>query len=354
MRWSTVSRWSLTLWAIAACSSRVPTDQAGNDAGPTTTSGTGGASTTGGTAGTSIAGGNAGVGGTSSTGGADTADASGTGGTTTGTSGVGGTGGTTTGSGGGSGTGGNTTGSGGGGGSTTGMDGAGGTGGTTTGAGGAGTGGGGGRAGTGGTGGGTAGAGGSNFDGGADECVVDQDCPPPPCPTLPCPETLCAMGNDGFHHCVTRVHPALTSCSPTGPSCCMDDNECGAPRGHCIPWTYNFCGGPPGFGNSCKVDACTSDMDCTAQPNGFCTADYPRGCVYGPCRTKSNCNQRAGGLCVMDRVYSCPRDVVFCRYADDPCQSDADCKPDGGQSQMCVPRDDLQGMMCVIRPPPPP
>ena len=117
MRWSQAGSLGLTLWAIAACSSRVPIGEV-DDAGPATTSGTGGASTGGGAAGTSITGGTAGVGGHA--------------GSTVGTGGSGGDGGSTTGSGG---AGGSTTGSGGVGGSTTGT---GGNGGSTAGTGGAG------------------------------------------------------------------------------------------------------------------------------------------------------------------------------------------------------------------------
>jgi hypothetical protein len=349
MRWSKlVCLCWCVVWAIAACTSREPIGTAGNDASSTTSGsgGTTGASGSMGNAGTSTAGagGNGGVAGT-----AGASGAAGEGGAS-GTAGVGGAagqGGAAGGAAGGAGTGG------------MGHDasadigeaGKGGTAGMASG-GASGTGGNGGAGGSG------AGAGGSTFDGGAVPCVVDQDCPPPPCNTPICPEALCVMG-DGLHYCVTRVHPALDVCSPNAPvTCCTDDSQCGPPpRSHCIPHFYNHCAGPPPLpGNACENDLCSSDFDCTSQPNGFCTAGYPRRCVYGPCRQSSDCNQRSGGRCAMVRVFQpswCWREAAFCRYADDPCQSDADCRLDGA-SAVCVPRDDLQGTRCMAIGPPPP
>jgi hypothetical protein len=143
MKWSRASCWYLT-WAIAACSSRVPIGDLPDDAGPTTTSGSGGATS----------GGSGGTGGSSTTGGA----AGDTGGSTVGTGGGGGTAGSDD-----AGGDGGTAGTGGAGGSAAGMAGSGGAGGGTAG-----------MAGTGGAGGGTAGMGGSGGAtadaGGASNC----------------------------------------------------------------------------------------------------------------------------------------------------------------------------------------
>jgi hypothetical protein len=372
---------------VVACSSRAAIGTLGDDGGPNVPDASG-MSTSGGT------GGNAGTstGGNAAGGGAGTAGNGGSG-ETAGDGGSGNGGAAGAGAGGTAGTGGGSTGgtSGGNAGTAgTGVDGSSGVGGSGNSGGAAGAGAGGGTAGTGASGGnggaagtgvagsggttggaggrgGTADAGGTTADGGAVLCVVDQDCPPPPCTALPCPQSLCALGSEGVHRCVTRTHPDLDTCDPatsfccsgTSQSCCHADSECGAsPIANCISHDYGFCGGPPiQGGNSCKVDVCTSDSNCTGQqPNGFCTARYPRYCVYGPCRTNADCNQRAGGRCVMDVPhYSCTKETVFCRYADDPCEVDTDCKPDdAGRSMVCYPRDDLQGTQCTLPPPPPP
>jgi hypothetical protein len=221
---------------------------------------------------------------------------------------------------------------------------------------------GGGGAGTAGVGG-AAGTGGSTFDGGRVPCVVDQDCPPVACPAPPCPEPLCVMG-EGVHRCVTRVHPPYGSCAgyPDSGVCCTDDAQCtGQARGYCIPYSYgpscvqNLQIPPPPPGNRCLYDACTSDLDCTDRPNGLCTADFPRTCLYGPCRTNDDCNRRAGGKCVLG--VACEwfvTRVAFCRYADDPCRTSADCIPDSAGTMTCVPNDDLHGTRCKNLGPPPP
>jgi hypothetical protein len=347
------TRWLALTWCaiVGACSSHVPLGAVQEDAG----SGAGGASTggsTGGNAGTST-GASSGVGGNGNgaAGGGNIPDANDTGGTggvagdagTSGTAGLGGSGGT-------AGLGGC--------GGVCGARGAVGTGGAS---GSAGTGGKGGTAGVSDAGGQCAGAAGSNgpiADGSTVACAVDQDCPAAPCTTPPRPESLCVFGQ-GAHSCVTRVHPQLVSPDAGGGSLCYDDAECvEQPKGHCIPYDYYYCSEslqlplpPPPPGNRCVYDACSSDSDCTDQLNGFCTAGFPRVCHYGPCRTNADCNRKAGGRCVMELVDGwCSRKMVFCRYADDVCQSSAEC----GGGMFCVPNDDQQGVKCIPSGPPPP
>jgi hypothetical protein len=174
------------------------------------------------------------------------------------------------------------------------------------------------------------------------------------------------MGN-GAHRCETRVHPPLDMClaGDAEPLCCTADAQCTErPHGHCIPYRYSpscspssqaFHIPPPPPGNRCVYDACSSDVECQAEPNGFCTGSFPRSCVYGPCRANSDCTRRAGGQCVLATfcewsVYQ----VAFCRYADDPCQSNTDCKADALGWLVCVPSDDRQGTVCKNIGPPPP
>jgi hypothetical protein len=207
--------------------------------------------------------------------------------------------------------------------------------------------------------------GGADLSGGAggrEECRTDVDCPlPPSCPRPPCSDSVCKLGNDGFHHCETRLHPALLSCpSPANPSipCCLADAECTKmPRGHCIPYVKAFCGSPGMTpGNVCRYDQCAADTDCTARPNGFCSGGYPRECLYGPCRTNADCIRSAGGRCVMASYKgnagtdACTNTQVFCRYSTDPCETDADCKGDAGPyGKVCMPNADLQGASCWDR-----
>jgi hypothetical protein len=219
-----------------------------------------------------------------------------------------------------------------------------------------------GSAGTTGTGGaatgGSTGAGGTAGATGHDDCRTDADCPAGVCSGPPCSELLCSLGADGFHHCTVRTLPAPQACSTTSSlPCCTSDAECtDAPRGHCIPYSYQYCGGPaPLPGNDCRYDACTADADCTAQPNGVCTAGTPRACIYGPCRVSADCTAGPGGLCVLDSPQRfCPYPILFCRYADDPCHSSDECpqfmSPYGAA---CVPNTDLQGVSCQTVPPPP-
>jgi hypothetical protein len=98
-------------------------------------------------------------------------------------------------------------------------------------------------------------------------------------------------------------------------------------------------------------DECEGDADCTAHPNGFCTAGFHRFCVYGPCRTSADCTKSPGGSCVLDLIGDgCGVATVFCRYANDPCHSSADCPNTFGSA--CIPNPDLQGTMCGIWLPP--
>jgi hypothetical protein len=231
--------------------------------------------------------------------------------------------------------------------------------------------------GTGGGAGGTGGAGGGGLDaasdsrlpdagldaasgeaGGHDDCRSDGDCPIIQCLVAPCPDSLCLMGSDGFHHCQTRPRPALQACpAPRSPACCRGDSDCNeAPRGRCVPHSYEYCGGPPPLpGNGCRYDHCTSDADCTDMPNGFCSGGSQRTCSYGPCRTNADCNRRPGGRCVLESVHSfCDFSAAFCRYANDPCRTDADCPQTGANGSACLPNKDLHGASCQDRPPPPP
>ena len=234
--------------------------------------------------------------------------------------------------------------------------GSGGAGGTSTGSGGAG------RAGTGGAN--TAGAGGRGGSGGAggtgrDDCRTDADCPKPGCSGPGCSEMLCALGPDGFHHCLLRTAPPLSACpTESDVSCCTSDAVCAAMvLGHCIPHSYYWCGGTaPPMGNACRYDACTGDADCTAGANGVCTIEYPRACIYGACRTNADCTAGPDGRCVLAKVGRfCSASGVFCRYSTDPCASDADCKGTGlGYGQACVPNAGGQGTSCKDVPPPVP
>ena len=128
-------------------------------------------------------------------------------------------------------------------------------------------------------------------------------------------------------------------------------------NGRCVPFSHEYCGGPPPLpGNFCRYDECTSDTDCTAMPNGFCTAGYPRACRYGPCRTSVDCNRAPGGTCVLaaSNAGYCPRLAVYCRYPTDPCRTDADCKGASLNGLVCNAKADGHGTMCVDRGPPPP
>jgi hypothetical protein len=129
------------------------------------------------------------------------------------------------------------------------------------------------------------------------------------------------------------------------------------PHGHCIPFINGYCGGPaPLPGNTCRYDTCTADSDCTTMPNGFCSAGFPRACVYAPCRTNADCTRGPGGRCALATLNSgyCPRPVALCRYDNDPCRSDSDCKGASINGLVCAPRADLHGTMCVDRGSPPP
>ena len=221
-----------------------------------------------------------------------------------------------------------------------------------------------GNAGTGGAGGRGGGGGGTggNVAGtsGHDECQSDADCPKSVCSSPPCSELLCALGNDGFHHCTPRTPPALVVCPEAGATdCCDSDAKCTAMSGgHCIPSYLGYCGGAAPLPiNECRYDACTRDDDCTVRARGVCTVGYPRVCLYGACRTNQDCTSGPNGRCVLAIVGGtyCQGEAVFCRYSTDPCASNGDCPGRGlGFGQACVPRTDGQGTMCQDVPPPPP
>jgi hypothetical protein len=208
---------------------------------------------------------------------------------------------------------------------------------------------------------GTGGIGGSGGAGGSgrDDCRTDDDCPKAGCSGPGCSEMLCALGSDGFHHCLLRTAPPLSACpSGSDTTCCTSDAFCTTMAlGHCIPHSYDWCGGPaPPMGNACRYDVCTGDADCTAGANGVCTLGYPRACIYGVCRTNADCTAETNGRCVLAKVGRfCGTTAVFCRYPSDPCASDADCKGVGiGFGQACIPNTGGQGASCKDVPPPPP
>lgn len=229
----------------------------------------------------------------------------------------------------------------------------------------------GGTGGAGGTGGGSGGTGGARLDAApdlatgetgapAEECRKDSDCPPIQCLVPPCDPVICVLGDRGFHRCQVQTRPALEACPEPNspPGCCRNDSGCtNQPNGHCIPFSFEYCGGPaPLPGNTCRFDECTSDAACTARPNGFCTGGWPRTCQYGPCRTSADCNRMPGGTCVLATVNAgyCPRPAVFCRYPNDPCRTDADCRGASMNGLVCNVRPDGHGTMCIDRGPPPP
>jgi hypothetical protein len=193
-----------------------------------------------------------------------------------------------------------------------------------------------------------------------DECRRDEDCPQPTCIRAPCPTAACAFAADGAHHCVTRVAPTLSQCPTEGgvQPCCTSDAACTMhPGGVCVPYAYNYCGGPaPWPGNQCQYDACRSDADCTAQPHGICTAGFPRTCLYGACRTNADCTRGPGGRCTLGKTPAgCAQTVVYCAYDGDPCKRSQDCgMGTNGLARVCAPNANLQGRSCQQQQPPPP
>jgi hypothetical protein len=191
-------------------------------------------------------------------------------------------------------------------------------------------------------------------------CTRDSDCPPIQCLVPPCDPVVCVLSEGGVRRCETRTRPALQTCPAMSQleMCCRSDAECTMkPNGHCIPFAHGYCGGAaPMPGNTCRYDACTSDADCTAMPNGFCTAGWERTCQYGPCRTNADCNKSPGGTCVLATANAgyCPRPAVFCRYPNDPCRSDSDCRGASINGLVCNTNPDLHGTRCVDRGVPPP
>ena len=198
-----------------------------------------------------------------------------------------------------------------------------------------------------------AGATGSDGAGAHDTCSSNTDCSALACATSPCPEAICARLDDGFHHCTSRTHASPSACPDDDPTCCAGDVDC-ADGLACLQAARlpGVCVGIPPAGNVCVADECQSDADCTAKPNGACTASYPRKCAYGPCGTNADCTANPGGVCLVGLssvVATCLFPVVFCHYANDPCRTDADC-PAG---KVCAPGAGLTGTTCVDQISPP-
>jgi hypothetical protein len=140
--------------------------------------------------------------------------------------------------------------------------------------------------------------------------------------------------------------------------CCQSDGDCPSTEACLSPPPVPFaCVDIPPvtwFINQCSADQCHSDADCGAEPNGACTATFPRVCGYGPCRSNADCTQGRGGACVVEQLTiqgpsgPCLVPYVFCRYATDPCRTDADC---GSPGKVCLPNG-LAGARCVDNPRP--
>jgi hypothetical protein len=220
--------------------------------------------------------------------------------------------------------------------------------------------------------GGSGGGGGSGGSGGGsgsghDDCHSDADCPAIPCASGQCADAVCALGSDdGFHHCTRRNRAMPESCTGAPAPCCQGPGDCTAqPHGICVPtrsvWAAPV---PPPSGNTCYYDACTADADCKAKPNGVCGVATPRTCVYAPCRTNADCTAGPEGRCVLATMWRWSAvlnytptlsvgPVAFCRYANDPCRRDADCKVDAGpHGPACVVNQNLQGTFCRDAPSP--
>lgn len=191
---------------------------------------------------------------------------------------------------------------------------------------------------------------------GRDTCSADADCPPIECAIAPCSRAICALGDDGFHHCT--AHLPVGSCQPDDPSCCAGDVNC--PSGQsCLagsPQVLPRCGGIARGGNSCVSDFCQSDADCVATTNLTCTDSHPRVCASSSCRSNADCTRGPGGACVLGFVTfvtqagPCLAPSMFCRYSNDACRSGSDCAgyPD---KVACLPNG-LSGPGCVDSPDP--
>jgi len=90
------------------------------------------------------------------------------------------------------------------------------------------------------------------------------------------------------------------------------------------------------------LDNCLSDTDCPAGQACACTTRYGgfNYCTPSNCRTDSDCGP--GGLCSPSYNAGCSSALggYFCRTAADTCETDSDCKGDGGPlpsfySQQC-------------------
>ena len=149
--------------------------------------------------------------------------------------------------------------------------------------------------------------------------------------------------------------------------CCAEDAQCAdGAGGRCISRfnTYFGCGGAVPSGNGCNYDACASDADCNSQrPSGATvSACLPAGalgrytatCIHGGCRTDADCTLHPGGQCRFGEAAThgtCDRrNVFFCAYPTDSCQSNAQCQ-DSGTFFLCLPEENYQGRHCA--PPPP-
>lgn len=117
-----------------------------------------------------------------------------------------------------------------------------------------------------------------------------------------------------------------------------------------------------------QLDECTSDSQCTAKPNGFCSVLYPgfsdvkahNSCSYG-CTQDSDCGENQacqcgseigecttsiqcksdkdcqGGLCAQfDACPGVPTYDFQCQNPADECASDADCRAKDANKQFCA------------------
>ena len=158
---------------------------------------------------------------------------------------------------------------------------------------------------------------------------------------------------------------------PGDTMCCLKDTDCaqaGITNARCLPRFYvaqNFCGGAVPQGNVCRHDTCGIDSDCNVQtltratvatcapPGAF--GLYNSACVYGGCRTDADCAQHPGGKCQYGLAATngvCNlRNVLFCAYPSDPCQTGANGTTGCPGSMICVPNTDYQGRQCGEPPP---
>jgi hypothetical protein len=113
---------------------------------------------------------------------------------------------------------------------------------------------------------------------------------------------------------------------------CSADTDCTAhPDGMCS--ASDPLVGVPGAGCSCYY-GCQSDSDCGA--GKICLCGSPVGvCVSSSCSTDADCG--AGSLCTMSTATgTCPSGVPFaCQTPQDTCGGDQDCMGEAGRSKAC-------------------